>query len=95
MHQTLASTPAELQIPCHRLFLVLERLCRVVATPGGRILVLLLLVILGYAGAMFRIRFAEQLGGSALIALLLVLARHPASPGLVSGVLGLFKQPRD
>jgi hypothetical protein len=93
MHPTLSATPANhIQIPFRRLFLVLERLCRVVATPGGRILVLLFLVMLGYAGAMFRIPFAEHLGASAAIVLLLVLARHPASPGLLGAVLAMLKK---
>jgi hypothetical protein len=94
MHRTLSTTTPSnyAQIPCFRLFLVLERLCRVVATPGGRILVLLFLVILGYVGAACRIPFAEHLGASALIFLLLVLARRPASPGLLAALLAFLKR---
>lgn len=93
MHQTLATTPADhIQIPCQRLFLVLERSCRIVATPGGRIFVLLFLVIAGYTGAAFGIRSAESGGAAALIALLLVLARHPASPGVLGAVMALLNK---
>jgi hypothetical protein len=95
MHQTLATptptpTPSTHAVP--RVFPTLERLCRVVATPGGRILVLVGLVIAGYAGAAMQIPFGEHLGAAALIALLLVLARHPSSPGFLGAILAMLKK---
>jgi hypothetical protein len=85
-------TTPDAELPYRKVFLIAERLCQLVASPGGRILVLLFLVIAGYTGAAFGVRSAESGGAAALIALLLVLARHPASPGFVGAILGLLKK---
>ena len=86
------TAPSTAEVPSQRFLLFAERLCKLVSTPGGRIFILLFLVVVGYAGAACGVAFGEVVGGSALITLLLVLARHPASPGLVGTLLSLFKK---
>lgn len=89
-------TAADHTAPCTSLdrgFDAYERFVKNLATPGGRIFVLLILVLLGDAGAAVGIPGGENLGAASLIVLLLVLARDPRSPGLLSALLSLFKRP--
>ena len=89
---TLALTTAD-QFPLDAYFKVLERHLRALETPGGRILVLLALVAAGYGGAALKIPHADRLGATSLIALLLVLARNPRSPGFLGALLCMLKKP--
>ena len=75
-----------------RTFDAFERFIKNLATPGGRIFVLLILVLGGYIGAAVGVSGAESLGAASLIVLLLVLARDPRSPGLLTGLLTLLKK---
>jgi hypothetical protein len=94
MPRTTLTLTARDRFPLERPFKVLERILRNLESPGGRILVLLVLAVTGYVCAAFKIPHAEQLGASSLIALLLVLARNPRSPGFWGGaLLSLLKRP--
>jgi hypothetical protein len=81
------------QAPLASCFRVFERFTKNLDTPGGRIFVLLLLVLAGYVGASQGVHGAEQLGATALITLLYVLARNPRSQGFLAGLLSLFRPP--
>jgi hypothetical protein len=95
----MTATPQTIELnlrdstPFASCFEVFERFTRNLETPGGRILVLLLLVFAGYVGAAWGAHSAEQLAATALITLLFVLARNPHSQGFLAGLLSLFRPP--
>ncbi len=86
--EQVATSNAPLDTP----FRVYERFLKSLETLGGRILILLVLVVGGYGGAAVGLASAESLGSAALIVLLLVLARDPRSPGVLNGLLALLRR---
>lgn len=73
------------RFPLARFFLVFERVLKDLPTPGGRILILSILVLVGYLT-----RGHRELGSAAFIALLWVLARHPTSPSVLEAILAFI-----
>ena len=72
------------------LFRVVERTLAMVNSPGGRILMLWQLVLMGYFGAWLGLPEGTTLGRVALIALLVTLARNPKAPGLLETLSSLL-----
>jgi hypothetical protein len=90
--QLLLSAQQRPHVPLESCFLKFERVLRSLASPGGQVLLLLLMIVLvGYTGAALGVPGTEQAGASALITLLLVLARRENSPGLVAGFVSFLK----
>lgn len=69
-----------------RMFLFLERLCKTVASPGGRILLLLVVTVAFYMAALLNVREAVWPGGLCLLTFL-KLTRNPRNaPGMLRRV---------
>jgi len=85
----LSTRPSHLETA----FYFYERFLQTLASPGGRTFILILLVFGGYGAGAISVPGAQSVGASALIILLLVLARDPRSPGLLTALLSLIKKP--
>ena len=76
-----------------RVFYAYERFIKNLETPGGRIFVLLILVVGGYGASALGVPYAQNLASAASIALILVLVRDARSPGFLAGLLSIIRKP--
>jgi hypothetical protein len=74
---------AQLATPLHNFFLVVERILRLVHTPGGRILIAMWLVVLSLFASWVGIPLADHFGTISYIALVVLVVKDPRRAGLV------------